>query len=264
MPKLHSETARRGPGPFVTWVRDERGGVWSSRARRRRHGRGSLFWPPRGIDWYMAMGFAIGSVCFALGAIPGYARLVGPGPDAATYFVGSIFFTTAGYLQFFECINAGRPAGERRRFGALQPRRIDWWATAIQFLGTLFFNISTFEATRTGFSTHQTNLRVWAPDVLGSICFLVSSELAFAEAGHRWLSWRPRDLDWRITGLNLLGSVFFGISALGAYVIPKTDDYLNAVWANAGTFLGAVCFLTGALLLLPESAADPPAAAAPA
>jgi hypothetical protein len=245
-------------------VWDGHGAVWSSRANRRHHGRRRLFWPPRGVDWFMAMGFAVGSLCFALGAIPGYARLVGPGPDAVTYFVGSIFFTTAGYLTFFECINAGRAKGERRRFGAVQPGRIDWWATAIQFLGTLFFNISTFDATRTGLSAHGSNVYVWAPDVLGSICFLVSSELAFAEAGHSWLSWRPRDLGWTIAALNLLGSVFFGISAIGAYVIPQTDELLNEVAANAGTFLGAVCFLIGALLLLPESAQEPPATPAPA
>ena len=39
-----------------------------------------------------------------------------------------------------------RPAGgasARRRFFVFQPRRIDWWATAVQLAGTLFFNVST-------------------------------------------------------------------------------------------------------------------------
>ena len=55
---------------------------------------------------------------------------------------------------------------------------------------------------------------MWTPDALGSICFLVASELAYAEAGHRWVSWRPHDLGWRIAAVNMLGSIFFGISAI--------------------------------------------------
>ena len=104
---------------------------------------------------------------------------------------------------------------------------------------------------------------VWTPDALGSICFLVASELAYAEAGHRWVSWRPHDLGWRIAALNMLGSIFFGISAIAGYVVPATGDLLNAALDASGTFWGAVCFLVGALLLLPEAGTepgDPPAA----
>ena len=57
---------------------------------------------------------------------------------------------------------------------------------------------------------------MWRPDAYGSVCFLVSSAIAFAEAGHRWFSWRPGKRDWHITALNMWGSVFFGISAVGA------------------------------------------------
>jgi hypothetical protein len=50
----------------------------------------------------------------------------------------------------------------------------------------------------------------------------------------------------------MLGSVFFGLSAIGAYVSPTTGDLLSMRWSNGGTLLGALCFLTGALLLLPR------------
>ena len=43
------------------------------------------------------------------------------------------------------------------------------------FVGTILFNVSTFAALRHNLSTHQTNARVWAPDVFGSVAFLVSS-----------------------------------------------------------------------------------------
>jgi hypothetical protein len=51
---------------------------------------------------------------------------------------------------------------------------------------------------------------------------------------------------------NLLGSIAFGVSAVASYVIPATGELRNAERANLGTLVGAVCFLVGALLLLPE------------
>ena len=44
-----------------------------------------------------------------------------------------------------------------------------------------------------GTDAHQQDLVIWTPDALGSICFLISSQLAFAEVGHRWISWRPHE-----------------------------------------------------------------------
>jgi hypothetical protein len=130
--------------------------------------------------------------------------------------------------------------------------------TAIQLLGTVFFNVTTFTALDAALSPKRADLVVWTPDALGSICFLVASELAFAEAGHAWLSWRPRSMGWRIAAINLLGSVFFGISALAGWVEPATGDLVNAALDTSGTFWGAICFLAGAVLLLaPEPAPAP-------
>jgi hypothetical protein len=197
----------------------------------------------------------VGSLCFALGSVPGYVSLVGDGADGVTFFVGSIFFTSAAALQYLEVVNTppggGRPA--RTRVVSFEPRRIDWLATSIQLVGTLFFNISTFRAMLESLDDTSANLLSWRPDALGSICFLVASWLAFAEAGHRWISWHPRDLGWVIAALNLAGSIFFGISAIGAYVVPATGELLDAAAANAGTFLGAIGFLVGAALLIPEA-----------
>ncbi len=89
--------------------------------------------------------------------------------------------------------------------------------------------------------------------MIGSACFLVSSLIAFANAEHRWLSWRPGDFDWWIAGLNLLGSVFFGFSAVFSFVRPATGDLASAHIAAVGTAAGALCFLVAALLLLPEA-----------
>jgi predicted cobalt transporter CbtA len=64
--------------------------------------------------------------------------------------------------------------------------------------------------------------------------------------------------------LNMVGSIAFGASAVGAFVITGTDELRNAELANIGTFIGALCFFAGAVLLIPEEAREPegPAAAA--
>jgi hypothetical protein len=122
----------------------------------------------------------------------------------------------------------------------------------VQLVGTIFFNASTFHAMEQHLSGTEVNQLVWRPDVLGSICFLVASGLAWAEAGHAWWSWRPRSLSWRITALNLMGSIAFGVSAAASKVVGSSDQVRNVTLMNLGTFVGALCFLVGAMLLLPE------------
>ncbi|HEX9065426.1 MAG TPA: hypothetical protein VF843_09975 [Streptosporangiaceae bacterium] len=100
---------------------------------------------------------------------------------------------------------------------------------------------------------------VWRPDVVGSFCFLIASGLAWFEACHGWAAWRPRMPGWWITGLNLAGSVAFGFSAVASYVIPDTHRLLSTPVADLGTFIGAACFLAGAVLLLVERTENVPA-----
>ena len=132
------------------------------------------------------------------------------------------------------------------------PRQIDWWASGIQLIGTVFFNVSTANAVRIDLSISAASHHIWRPDALGSVCFLVASGLAWFEVCHGWGSWSPRNLSWWITLLNLVGSVAFGISAVAAYIVPATGQLWNVELTNLGTFVGALCFLAGAILLLPE------------
>jgi drug/metabolite transporter (DMT)-like permease len=93
---------------------------------------------------------------------------------------------------------------------------------------------------------------VWAPDAIGSVLFLVASGIALAPQVRARRHGHARDRSWAIAALNMLGSVFFGLSAIGAYTLPSTDQLLSVSWSNWGTFLGAICFLWGAVLLLPR------------
>lgn len=93
---------------------------------------------------------------------------------------------------------------------------------------------------------------MWRPDAFGSLCFLVASALAWFEVCHGWLAWVPRSWSWWITLANLAGSLAFGVSAVAGYISPQTGQLNNADRSSVTTFVGAVCFFIGALLLLPE------------
>ena len=170
-------------------------------------------------------------------------QLVGAGADGVVFFAGSIFFTVAAALEV-------REATLRRghRWGA-DPA---WWGAAIQFVGTLLFNLSTFGAMQEGLSTKQENRLVWAPDVFGSTAFLISGALAYRLATGPHLFPVRRDRDWTMAAVNLAGCVFFGISAVASYVVPSSGSVLDLAAANWTTALGAACFFAGSLMLLPR------------
>lgn len=263
VPKTWLAEERSKAGPFVTReayrLDDGSRREWSSRRHRKGHERlthRTVVWQPRALGWWIAVLFAIGSVLFALGVVPSYASAVGARRDAWTFFVGSLFFTSAGSLQFVQAINAPPdPGGTERmpfRLFAWQPQRIDFWACGIQSLGTLWFNWSTFAATRSALDAEQAHKMIWRPDMLGSIAFIVASVLAWGEVCHGWFAWRPRDVSWWIVAANLAGSIAFLISAFAAYIDPQTGTVWRLPLANLGTFVGAVGFFVGALLLIPE------------
>ena len=212
---------------------------------------GSGWWAPRRANWWIGVLFAVGSACFVLGPFPGFVHVVGAGADAAVFFAGSLFFTSAAALQYLEAVNVDR---RRLRVSAFKPGRIDWWATVIQLAGTLFFNLSTFHALQTSLSAGQEDRLVWRPDAFGSICFLVASTLAWVEVCGVAVRRPRREVEWWIVAVNLAGSVAFGVSAVAGYIVPATGDDLDLAAANVSTVVGALFFLAGAVLLLVEAA----------
>jgi hypothetical protein len=189
----------------------------------------------------MALCFALGSTCFLIGPFPGYAQLVGDSADAITFFVGSILFTVGGALQSWLAWPGRRGAGGGRAA---------WWAAIIQSAGTLFFNVTTYQAMHTAVTSSEYNKLVWRPDWRGSICFLVSGAIAYrASPRSGWRGWLPvrGGTGWWQPVVNLLGCVFFGISAVAGYVVPSTGSILDQAAANWNTSLGAACFMACAL-----------------
>jgi hypothetical protein len=227
--------------------------------------RGSAFRPlsfrvrvePARLNFVMAWLFMVGASCFALGAISAYVHAVGASADAITFFVGSIFFTSASYLQLVQVQSPGMTEVDeqhqhthvRALLWAWRPGDKNWLAAATQFPGTLFFNISTFAETAHNLTAAQADRQVWRPDIFGSILFVVASAYAISALGVGF--GRLRSLPWSIAWINMVGSVAFMASALASFVLPRTDAMIDIPLANAATFLGAVCFLVAAALLLP-------------
>ena len=260
---------RRSAGPFTTHVTFRRpDGLtveWASRTHRKHASRLSrpaddderVWWAPDRASWWIGILFAVGASCFTIGPIPGFVELVGSGVDGMVFFVGSVFFTSAAALQCLESFNADRELGGRGRprfrIVALEPRRIDWWSSVVQFAGTLAFNVTTFRAMQTGLQNPEYDRLVWAPDAVGSICFLVSGYLAYIEVCGAFFC-RGRSLEWRIAAVNFVGCIAFGIAAIASYVVPSTGSMVDLSATNLFTAFGGLCFLVGAVLLLPESA----------
>jgi hypothetical protein len=190
--------------------------------------------------------FVIGAALFALGVVLSLLPASPPLLSAVTYAIGAVFFTTAAILQV---VLARRDLPEvQRRSLALRARTSDWLSAAIQLVGTALFNINTMDAVLTiGARPAVVDTEVWVPDIVGSSAFLISSAIAvFPEVRARRHS-HVADASQRIAFLNLTGSVLFGVSAAGALVLRSGAD-VSLVWANIGTFFGAVCFLVAAWL----------------
>jgi hypothetical protein len=181
--------------------------------------------------------FAIGSSFFALATVPGFPALTTAVTANLLCFIGSWFFSTAAWMQL-------RLSGPQRD--------ADWYSAATQFAGTVLFNVSTGAAVWAHAVNAERRL-VWAPDATGSIAFLVSGVLGVLAVSVAIGRLALKSRDWQAEWVNLVGCVAFGVSAVAAFV-SKTGVTEDAKLANLGTFIGALCFLAAALMLLPRRA----------
>ena len=120
---------QRGPWPFVTrrvFRVDDIRQLWSSRHHRKGLLSGAAaerkriaamllrcLWKPQLLNWWIGIIFALGSLLFAVAGVLSLAPALAQAwsLDAtqvnAIFFMGSIPFTIAAYLQLFQAANAG-------------------------------------------------------------------------------------------------------------------------------------------------------------
>ena len=207
--------------------------------------------------WWIASLFSLGSLCFALGPLPPVAVWLGDRNDALVFVFGAICFTSAASLSFLQVVSEGQGSGVAGSGSTVrrwrQPESSDWWADGIQLIGTLAFNVTTVMALAVGWSARQQNVRVWAPDMIGSVCFLLSSFVALSAAAAAGRQLRAADTGWWIAVLNLCGSAAFGIAAIAALVLPASGGLAAPRMDNLGTSIGGFFFLVASLLLVTEA-----------
>jgi len=184
--------------------------------------------------------FMVGSFLFALGSFPPYSQTMDPTAVGVTFVAGSVFFTTAAAGALLQTL---RDPGD--------PRLL--WAAGVQLVGTVLFNLNTIRALNDSLDVEETNRLVWAPDLFGSLAFLIASHLAWLVACRGLWAVRRDDRDWWVAALNYLGSIFFMLSAIASFTLTTTGEEVNTTIVNSGTFLGAIGFLVGAYLLLPPA-----------
>jgi hypothetical protein len=173
--------------------------------------------------------------------VPAFVHAVGSTVDGVVFFVGSLFFTSAATLQLIDSIEEGS-------------NRLDLWSSLTQLVGTLLFNINTLAAMDAQIGDTSYDRLVWRPDALGSALFLTSGALAYVAVCGGLLRLPPRTRSGAVAAVNLLGCIAFGVAAVGAYLVPSTGQAVSNALADFGTGFGALCFLIGALLLLPVAA----------
>ena len=272
-----------GPWPFITRriYRRPDGSLFVGRSRHHRKGlhpvkfdrlvgvgaklRGCL-WMPQQLNWWIGVVFAVGSLLFLLGSIfflmPSLARARWLDATAINgiFFAGSFPFTIAAYLQLFQAANASEfspqdgSTPQRVVWFGWRPHEIGWLSCALQFPGTVAFNVNTFDAMLPGLTWFQQDLAIWVPNFVGSVLFLASGYLTFVETCHAHWAWKPASISWWVTFVNLLGCVGFMLSALFAFVLPRPPNFDAVTISVAFTLLGAIGFLIGSLLMLPETA----------
>jgi len=88
--------------------------------------------------------------------------------------------------------------------------------------------------------------------MIGSILFLTASFLAWLEVYQDKNVNAFSSVTWWIIWVNILGSVFFQLSALKGYINLESGEAVNGILSLDYTLYGAACFLIGAYLLIVE------------
>lgn len=225
------------------------------------------FWAPHRLAWWVAQVFVVGSAFFVLGAAGSLVPEQFPSDHAMSvfaescYFVGATLYTGGIYAQLLERINADESVEPDRSTTALQ--RVRWFAfeTDLGFLvpfvlllGSLVFNYETVFSLGDSLDLLP-SLWLWESSVLGSLLFLVSAVLQFADAGSSCSDFDPRSASCWIALLFVLGSIGFVVGSLpglGAPGLPTNETGPGALIVKIGFLIGGLAYLVGSYLMLPE------------
>lgn len=225
------------------------------------------FWAPHRLAWWVAQVFVVGSVFFVLGAAGSLVPEQFPSDHAMSvfaescYFLGATLYTAGIYAQLLERINADESVPPDRSTTAL--KRFRWFAVRadlgflvpfVLLLGSLVFNYETVFSVGSGIGLLPP-LGLWESSMLGSLLFLASAALQFADSGDGRWDFDPREPSCWVALLFVLGSIGFVIGSLpglGAPGLPTNETGPGALIVKVGFLIGGLAYLTGSFLMVPE------------
>lgn len=209
-----------------------------------------VLWAPRDSGWWVATTFIVGSILFMVGALlPLWPDL----PDEVVefvYFIGSGLYLVGAGIQVLD----GRRQRLSEEYGPALVKSFanrNSLAASIQGFGALLFQTSMTSALLSNLTVEEENAAIWAPDLIGALCFVTASVLFYSlrhPIQHRTDD--PRDARF-LAMLNILGSCLFVASAIGAFIVPASGSELDPAIANIGTLVGALFFLVSSIPGLP-------------
>lgn len=263
-----SRRHRKGAGPRMSYA--DRVGLRATSVGEDRPMRGpwTQFWAPHRLAWWIAVVFMLGSACFVAGAAGSLFPHAFGGQHSMSvfaeicYFLGAVLYTISIYGQVLESLNADdRVAPDRISHAPRRFRWFGWEVGRLEFMtpftlliGSLIFNYeTTFALGSTVGSLPE--LGLWVTSLLGAMLFFVAAFLQMMEVGHAYLSFAPRDVSWWVGFLFVLGSLGFvagALPGLSAPGLPTADEASGALIVKIGFLLGALAFLAGSYLMIPE------------
>lgn len=209
-----------------------------------------VLWAPRDSGWWVASTFIVGSVLFGLGAA---LPLISNFPVEiinVVYLAGSSLYLIGAVIQANQgrkmAINDQADPAATRRFADRNSR-----GAIIQAFGAVLFQTSMTGTLIRSLSTMQQESVIWAPDLVGAFCFVIASTIFFTLRYPIQQRQEDRVSARFLALLNIIGSGFFVLSAIGAYIVPLTDQSIYPSVANIGTFIGAIFFFISSIPGLP-------------
>ncbi len=152
-------------------------------------------------------------------------------------------------------------------------RRLGWWVAALFIVGSTCFTVGAFAAAFPGFAPGPLAEgdflgRLFAT---GAVFFTGAAWLQWLEVlngdieealasgprpGWRWFGFRPRNLGYLASSVQLAGTLLFNVSTLAA-TRPELSARQESLWIWAPNMAGCVCFLVASYAAYAEVSHGP-------
>jgi len=207
---------------------------------------------------WVGVPFVVGSVLFIVAVPIGQATALG---SALLFFLGSTLYLIGAGADAWNARATAHNGAQWRgsvdtegatTTGWTRYLRRRFFASLIQAFGAILFQVMVVAGLIAGLDPLWVDVFIWEPDIVGSVCFVVSS--AMLVSIHHPLAGRG-DFRDRIKGaslLNLGGSVCFLAGSLGVFVPLNSGEPISPLLSSSGTVVGGLFFLVGSWPGLPE------------